>query len=37
MSIKEYVGSIVLEVDSQEIEITDFDVQINTGESWSRP
>ncbi len=31
MSIKEYVGSIVLEVDSQEIEITDFDVQINTG------
>lgn len=31
MSLKEYVGSIVLEVDSQEIEVTDFDVQINTG------
>ncbi len=37
MSIKEYVGSIVLEVDSQEIEITDFDVQSTPDESWSRP
>ncbi|MFO6428408.1 hypothetical protein ACLBOM_38275 [Escherichia coli] len=31
MSLKEYIGSIVLEIDSQEIEITDPDVQINTG------
>lgn len=31
MSLHEYIGSIVLEVDSQEIEITDLDVQINTG------
>ncbi|EPB9480725.1 TPA: phage tail protein, partial [Escherichia coli] len=31
MSLKEYIGSIVLEIDSQEIEITDLDVQINTG------
>ncbi|MGL3099461.1 phage tail protein [Enterobacter asburiae] len=31
MSLEEYVGSIVLEIDSQEIEITDFDVQNVTG------
>ncbi|HBC0038454.1 TPA: phage tail protein [Salmonella enterica] len=31
MAIEEYIGSIVLEIDSQEIEITDLDVQINTG------
>lgn len=31
MAIEEYVGSIVMEVDSQEIEITDFDVQNVTG------
>ncbi|MXC79250.1 phage tail protein, partial [Escherichia coli] len=31
MSLHEYIGSIVLEVDSQEIEITGLDVQINTG------
>lgn len=31
MALEEYVGSIVLEVDSQEIEITDFDVQEVTG------
>lgn len=31
MAAEEYVGSIVMEVDSQEIEITDFDVQIVTG------
>ncbi|MBH2948292.1 phage tail protein [Serratia marcescens] len=31
MAIEEYVGSIVMEVDSQEIEITDFDVQSVTG------
>lgn len=31
MALEEYVGSIVLEIDSQEIEITDFDVQAVTG------
>ncbi|UAN47004.1 phage tail protein [Serratia sp. JSRIV001] len=31
MALEEYVGSIVLEIDSQEIEITDLDVQIATG------
>ncbi|EOZ4638852.1 phage tail protein [Enterobacter cloacae] len=31
MAIDEYVGSIVMEIDSQEIEITDFDVQAVTG------
>lgn len=31
MAIEEYVGSIVMEIDSQEIEITDFDVQTVTG------
>jgi hypothetical protein len=31
MAIEEYVGSIVMEIDSQEIEITDFDVQAVTG------
>lgn len=31
MAIEEYVGSIVMEVDSVEIEITDFDVQTVTG------
>lgn len=31
MAIEEYVGSIVMEVDSKEIEITDFDVQHVTG------
>lgn len=31
MAIEEYVGSIVLEIDSQEIEITDLDVQTVTG------
>lgn len=31
MAIEEYVGSIVLEIDSREIEVADFDVQINTG------
>ncbi|KNC89705.1 hypothetical protein [Trabulsiella odontotermitis] len=31
MALEEYVGSIVMEVDSQEIEITDFSVQIVTG------
>ncbi|EGT5658476.1 phage tail protein [Citrobacter braakii] len=31
MAIEEYVGSIVMEIDSQEIEITDLDVQIVTG------
>ncbi|MGC6061351.1 phage tail protein [Enterobacter kobei] len=31
MAIEEYVGSIVMEIDSQEIEITDFDVQASTG------
>lgn len=31
MAIEEYVGSIVMEVDSKEIEITDFDVQHNAG------
>lgn len=31
MAIEEYIGSIVLEIDSQEIEITDLDVQTVTG------
>ncbi|WP_141109667.1 phage tail protein [Escherichia albertii] len=31
MAIEEYVGSVVLEIDSREIEVTDLDVQINTG------
>lgn len=31
MALEEYVGSIVLEIDSQEIEITDLDVQTITG------
>lgn len=31
MALEEYVGSIVMEIDSQEIEITDLDVQISTG------
>lgn len=31
MALDEYVGSIVMEVDSQEIEITDLDVQVVTG------
>lgn len=31
MALEEYVGSIVLEIDSQEIEITDLDVQTVTG------
>lgn len=31
MAIEEYVGSIVLEIDSREIEITDLDAQITTG------
>lgn len=31
MALEEYVGSVVLEIDSQEIEITDLDVQIVTG------
>lgn len=31
MALEEYVGSIVLEIDSQEIEITDLDVQEVTG------
>jgi hypothetical protein len=31
MALEEYVGSIVMEIDSQEIEITDLDVQIVTG------
>lgn len=31
MAIEEYVGSIVMEVNGQEIEITDFDVQESTG------
>ncbi|CDH07225.1 conserved hypothetical protein [Xenorhabdus bovienii str. oregonense] len=29
--LEEYVGAIVLEVDGREIEVTDLDVQINTG------
>lgn len=31
MALEEYVGSIVMEIDSQEIEITDLDVQTITG------
>ncbi|MFJ1218950.1 phage tail protein [Yersinia enterocolitica] len=31
MALEEYVGSIVLEIDSKEIEITDLDVQTVTG------
>jgi hypothetical protein len=31
MALEEYVGSIVLEIDSQEIEVTDLDVQTVTG------
>lgn len=31
MALDEYVGSIVLEINSQEIEITDLDVSVNTG------
>lgn len=31
MALDEYIGSIVMEVDSQEIEITDLDVQVVTG------
>ena len=31
MALEEYVGSIVMEIDSREIEITDLDVQITTG------
>ncbi|WP_140918178.1 phage tail protein [Limnobaculum xujianqingii] len=31
MAIEEYIGSIVMEVDSREVEITDLGEQINTG------
>jgi hypothetical protein len=31
MALNEYVGSIVLEIDGEEIEVTDFDVQTKTG------
>lgn len=31
MALEEYVGAIVLEIDSREIEITDLDVQAVTG------
>ncbi|MEQ1977062.1 phage tail protein [Xenorhabdus sp. SGI240] len=29
--LEEYVGAIVLEIDGREVEVTDLDVQINTG------
>jgi hypothetical protein len=31
MALDEYVGAVVLEIDGQEIEVTDLDVQISTG------
>ena len=31
MALEEYVGAIVMEVDGQEIEVTDLKVDTNTG------
>jgi len=33
----EYVGSIVVDVNSVEVEVTDFNPTKTTGKSWSRP